>query len=153
MHARCDRARRAVCRCTAFYQDVEMPKWKPVGCQCRHRSIHAVLGCNLDRIRLHLFRTSVRAAPALAPRIHANPARDSTTNAGIPTHPALDVASYGCSPVKPRPRPRPRRDLQIDNSTPRLPYQLIRWMVGSRLSGPSFLCARSLCHGSHTQNH
>lgn len=95
----------------------------------------------------------IRATPALAPRIHANPARDSTTNAGIPTHPALDVASYGCSPVKPRPRPRPRRDLQIDNSTPRLLYQLIRWMVGSRLSGPSFLCARSLCHGSHTQNH
>lgn len=48
-------------RCTAFYQDVEMPKWKPVGCQCRHRSIHAVLGCNLDRNRLHLFRTSVRS--------------------------------------------------------------------------------------------
>lgn len=50
-------------------------------------------------------------------------------------------------------RSGPRRYLQIDNSTPRLLYQLIRWMLGSRLSGPSFLCARSLCHGSHTQNH
>jgi hypothetical protein len=98
-------ARRGVRRCTAFYQDVEMPKWKPVACQCRHRSIHAVLGCNLDRIRLHLVRTSVRATPALAPRIHANPARDSTTNAGIPTHPALrwTLLANGCSSVRSSP--------------------------------------------------
>jgi hypothetical protein len=32
----------------------------------------------------------VRTSESLAPWIHANPARDSTTNAGIPTlHPAL----------------------------------------------------------------